>query len=57
LRYRIKQIGLSSKSASSLPWWASDSSVPNRIVLVTCAYEQHDISTNNLVVVAYLDGA
>jgi LPXTG-site transpeptidase (sortase) family protein len=56
LTYRIKQIGISPRSASSLPSWASDSTEPNRIVLVTCAYEYEDISTNNIVVVAYLDG-
>jgi hypothetical protein len=37
-----------------LPSWASDSSVPNRVVLVTCAYERGDTSTDNLVVVANL---
>jgi LPXTG-site transpeptidase (sortase) family protein len=53
--YTIQRIGLSPKSASSLPSWASDSTVPNRIVLVTCAYEQGDTSTNNIVVVARLN--
>jgi LPXTG-site transpeptidase (sortase) family protein len=52
LTYRIERIGLSPKAASSLPSWASDSTVPNRLVLVTCAYEQGDTSTDNLVVVA-----
>jgi hypothetical protein len=28
--------------------------VPDRLVLVTCAYEQGDTSTNNIVVVARL---
>jgi hypothetical protein len=54
LVYRIVRMGLSPKSAISLPLWASDSSVPNRLVLVTCAYEQGDTSTENLVVVAQL---
>jgi Sortase domain len=54
LVYRIVRIGLSPRAASSLPVWASDSSVPNRLVLVTCAYEQGDTSTDNLVVVARL---
>jgi len=46
---------LSPKSASSLPTWASDSTVPDRVVLVTCAYEQGDTSTNNIVVTARLN--
>lgn len=54
LIYRIDQIGLSPKSASSLPSWAADSTVGNRVVLVTCAYEQGDTSTHNIVVVAHL---
>jgi hypothetical protein len=52
--YKIERIGLSPKSASSLPPWASDSTVPNRLVLITCAFEQGDTSTNNIVVVARL---
>ena len=52
LTYQIARTGLSPKSASALPRWASDSTVPNRIVLVTCAFEQGDTSTNNIVVVA-----
>jgi hypothetical protein len=28
--------------------------VPNRLVLITCAFEQGDTSTNNIVVVARL---
>jgi LPXTG-site transpeptidase (sortase) family protein len=52
LTYQIAQTGLSPKSASALPRWASDSTEPNRIVLVTCAFEQGDTSTNNIVVVA-----
>jgi LPXTG-site transpeptidase (sortase) family protein len=53
--YTIERIGWSPKSANSLPSWASDSTVPNRIVLVTCAYEQGDTSTDNIVVVARLN--
>ena len=53
--YTIERIGLSTKSASSLPSWAADSTAPNRIVLVTCAFEQGDTSTSNIVVVARLD--
>lgn len=53
--YTIERIGVSPKSAGSLPSWASDSTVPDRIVLVTCAYEQGDTSTNNIVVVARLN--
>jgi hypothetical protein len=37
-----------------LPSWASDSTVRNRLVLVTCAFEQGDTSTENIVVVAKL---
>ena len=52
--YRIERTGLSPKSATSLPPWASDSTVPNRLVLVTCAFEHGDTSTSNVVVVARL---
>lgn len=54
LTYQVAKIALSPKDASSLPSWASDSSVPNRLVLVTCAYESGDTSRDNLVVVAEL---
>jgi LPXTG-site transpeptidase (sortase) family protein len=57
LTYRIERTGLSPKSADALPSWASDSTVPNRLVLVTCAYEQGDSSTENIVVVARLQSA
>jgi LPXTG-site transpeptidase (sortase) family protein len=57
LTYRIARIGMSAKAASSLPSWASDSTVPNRLVLVTCAFEQGDTSNENIVVVARLQGA
>ncbi len=53
--YTIERIGLSPKSADSLPSWASDSTVRDRIVLVTCAYEHGDTSTDNIVVVARLN--
>ncbi len=56
LIYRIARVGLAPKAASSLPSWASDSTVPNRLVLVTCAFEQGDTSTENLVVVAQRQG-
>lgn len=52
--YTIVQTGLSPKSARSLPSWAADSTIPNRIVLITCAFEQGDTSTDNIVVVARL---
>lgn len=52
--YQVERIGLSPKSATSLPPWASDSTVPNRLVLVTCAFEHDDTSTSNIVVVARL---
>lgn len=57
LSYRIDRIGSSPRSASSLPPWASDSTVKNRIVLVTCEYESGDTSINNIVVVANLVSA
>jgi hypothetical protein len=57
LGYRIDRIGSSPRSASSLPPWAADSTVKNRIVLVTCEYESGDTSINNIVVVANLVSA
>jgi LPXTG-site transpeptidase (sortase) family protein len=54
LNYVVSRVGLSPKAAKSLPSWASDSTVPNRLVLVTCAFEQGDNSTENIVVVAKL---
>jgi LPXTG-site transpeptidase (sortase) family protein len=57
LTYRIARIGLSPKTATSLPSWASDSTVPNRLVLVTCAFEHGDTSRDNIVVVAQLQDA
>lgn len=54
VNYVVSKVGLSPKSATSLPSWASDSTVPNRLVLVTCAFEQGDTSTENIVVVANL---
>jgi LPXTG-site transpeptidase (sortase) family protein len=57
LRYSVNRIGRSPKSANSLPAWASDSTVANRLVLVTCEFEQGDTSTNNIIVVARLTSA
>jgi LPXTG-site transpeptidase (sortase) family protein len=54
LTYQIERTGLSPKTASALPAWSSDSTVRNRVVLITCAFEQGDASTNNIVVVANL---
>ena len=54
LSYQIERTGLSPKAANALPPWASDSTVRNRVVLVTCAFEQGDTSSNNIVVVAIL---
>ncbi len=54
LNYRIRKIGLSPKAANSLPTWAADSTVPDRVVLVTCGFEQGDTSRQNLVLVAQL---
>jgi sortase (surface protein transpeptidase) len=54
MTYRVNRTGLSSKSARSLPSWASDSTVGDRIVLVTCEFEQGDTSINNIVVAATL---
>ena len=54
MTYRVSRTGLSSKSASSLPPWAADSTVRDRIVLVTCEFEQGDTSIKNIVVVATL---
>jgi LPXTG-site transpeptidase (sortase) family protein len=54
LSYVVSKVGFSAKTAKSLPSWASDSTVPNRLVLVTCAFEQGDTSTENIVVVAKL---
>ena len=57
LTYRIARIGLSPKTATSLPSWASDSTAPNRLVLVTCAFEHGDTSHDNIVIVAHLQHA
>jgi LPXTG-site transpeptidase (sortase) family protein len=57
LTYRIARIGQSPKTARALPSWAFDSTVPNRLVLVTCAFEQGDTSSENIVVVAQLQAA
>lgn len=55
LTYVIRRTGLSPRTASSLPSWAADSAVPDRLVLVTCAFEQGDTSRSNIVVVAQLE--
>lgn len=52
--YRVDRIGFGPKTASSLPDWAADITVPNRIVLVTCAYQPDGSSPNNLIVIAHL---
>jgi LPXTG-site transpeptidase (sortase) family protein len=57
LSYRITRIGLSPRSADSLPNWAALSTTPNRLVLVTCQFEQGDLSVNNIVVAASLASA
>ncbi len=57
LTYRVSRIGLSPRSATYLPSWARDSTVRDRIVLVTCAFEPDDTSVNNIVVVATLVSA
>lgn len=54
LTYRVDRIGVSPKTASSLPQWASDSTIPNRLVLVTCTFESNGASLDNLVVRAHL---
>lgn len=57
LTYRVTRVGSSSKSYNSLPAWANDSTVPNRVVVVTCEYESGGQSANNIVVVAKLVAA
>jgi sortase (surface protein transpeptidase) len=54
LIYRVDRTGLSPKTANALPDWASDSTVPNRIVLITCSYQASGASTDNLIVIARL---
>jgi LPXTG-site transpeptidase (sortase) family protein len=54
LAYRITRVGTAPKSARSLPAWAADITVADRLVLVTCNYEQGDTSTDNLIAVAAL---
>ncbi len=54
LTYTIRRIGLSSKNNNSLPGWAANSTIKNRVVLVTCEYEYGDTSVNNIVIVADL---
>lgn len=57
LTYRVTRVGSSSKNHNSLPAWANDSTVPNRVVVVTCEYESGGQSANNIVVVAKLVAA
>ena len=47
LTYRVARIGLSPKSARTLPHWASNSTIKNRVVLVTCEFEHGDTSLSN----------
>ena len=54
LTYVIRRVGLSSKSASSLPGWASNSTVKDRLVLVTCEIESGELTSNNVVITARL---
>ena len=54
LTYVIDRIGLSSKSANSLPRWASDSTIRDRIIFVTCEIENGKLTPNNLVLSAEL---
>ncbi len=35
-------------------WWAADSTIKNRVVLVTCEYEYGDTGVNNIVIAADL---
>lgn len=54
LTYRVDRIGIGPKTATALPDWAANSTVPNRIVLVTCQYQPDGSSPNNLIVIAHL---
>lgn len=54
LTYTIRRIGLSSMSARSLPAWASDSTIKDRVVLVTCKLEPNSPGRDNIVVLAEL---
>ncbi|MDQ6937418.1 MAG: sortase [Actinomycetota bacterium] len=55
LRYRVCASGLSPKTGNLVIPQCQPASVD--LVLVTCAYEQGDTSTDNLIVVATLIGA
>ncbi len=54
LTYVVKRTGLSSKTASSLPLWASDSTVSDRLVLVSCQIRDDELTPFNVVVEAEL---
>lgn len=58
LTYQVSRVASVQKhDAGPLPQWASDSTVPNRVVIVTCEYEQGDTSNDNIVIVATLISA
>jgi hypothetical protein len=50
--YAVTRVAAVPKTAATLPLWVGDGSVPNRLVLVTCEYEDGDQSLNDIVVVA-----
>lgn len=55
LTYEVTQVGsVPKKKTGSLPSWASDGSVPNRLVLVTCEYDENGNSSDNIVISADL---
>jgi sortase (surface protein transpeptidase) len=54
LTYRVERIGLGSKAADTLPGWAANSTIADRVVLVTCQYRPDGASPDNLIVVAHL---
>jgi hypothetical protein len=55
LDYTVMRVAAVPKDAGTLPAWVGYGSVPNRLVLVTCEYEDGEQSLNNIVVVARLD--
>lgn len=58
LTYRVTIVrSVPKHDTGPLPQWASDSTVPNRVVIVTCEYEQGDTSQDNIVIVATLVSA
>jgi hypothetical protein len=55
LTYAITRVGLApKKKVGALPDWASDGTVPNRLVLVTCDYDDNGQSNDNIVITADL---